>query len=348
MNALVKMLGMATLSLALFSACTPSTPYAGVPTSVDPPPVAPVTPVTPVGPLESPFTQTPNPAACQPGVLKASSKTAVVDWVNRLRALHGLSPVVYDFSLEGGTQAAALMMLTNNQLSHTPPSNWVCYSSDGATAASKTNLSRGMVTGEVSSVPNSQPTAMLGGFFTELNSRNASGNIDIGHRRWLLNPFLRQISVGWVDARSTNQYSYAGTLRVIDESDFEVPTSSKVDFVAYPQGDYPAEAFDPATRLSFSVLVNKSSLWQNDSSRVDLSGAQVEMTPALALNTLQATVLNTQDPNSAGTEGLPNVLEWNAPGMQRGVTYTVKVKGVKIKTDSAWQTKEYQYSFKGS
>ena len=339
----VRMLGAAATSLVLFSSCTTTAP-----TPLPQPIVNPPSGITPVGPLESPFEQAPNAATCQPGTLKASSKTSVVEWVNRLRALHGLSPVVYDSTQETGTQAAALMMLANSRLSHSPSSDWACYSADGAGAAQKTNLSRGQTTGEVSSLPNIQPTAMLGGFFTELNSRNNAGEIDIGHRRWLLNPFLRRISVGWADARSANQYSYAGTLRVIDESDFEVPISSNVDFVAYPQGNYPAEAFDPATRLSFSVLVNKSSLWENDANRVDFSSAQVEMTPALGVTALKASTLNTQDPSAAGTEGLPNVLEWNALGMQRGVTYTVRVKGVRIKAGSAWQAKEYQYSFKGS
>jgi len=344
------MFSAAALTLALFSSCTPTAP------TLTPQPVGlPPSGVTPVGPLESPFEQAPNAATCQPGTLKASSKTAVVAWVNSVRALHGLSPVTYDATQETGTQAAALMMLVNNRLSHTPSSDWACYSADGAGAAQKTNLSRGQTTGEVSSLPGSQPTAMLGGFFTELNSRTATGEIDIGHRRWLLNPFLRRISLGWADARSANQYSYAGTLRVIDESDFEVPLSSNgssngssnPDFVAYPQGNYPAEAFDPATRLSFSVLVNKSSLWENDANRVDFSSAQVEMTPALSVTAMKASVLDTNDPNAPGTEGLPNVLEWSAPGMQRGVTYAVRVSGVRIKTGSAWQAKEYQYSFKG-
>jgi len=336
------MFGTAALSLALFSSCTPTVPTL-TPQPVGLPPAG----NTPAGPLESPFEQAPDAATCQPGTLKASSKTAVVAWVNSVRALHGLSPVVYDATQETGTQAAALMMLVNNRLSHTPSSDWACYSAAGAGAAQKTNLSRGQTTGEVSSLPNVHPTAMLGGFFTELNSRNSAGEIDIGHRRWLLNPFLRRISLGWADARSTGQYSYAGTLYVIDESDFEVPLSSKVDFVAYPQGDYPAEAFDPATRLSFSVLVNKSSLWENDANRVDFSSAQVEMTPALSVTALKSSVLNTNDPNAAGTEGLPNVLEWNAPGMQRGVEYTVRVSGVRVKTGSAWQAREYQYKFRG-
>ena len=339
----VRMFGAAVLSLALFSSCSPTAPAPLVPPTVNPPSGG-----TPVGPLESPFEQAPNTATCQPGTLKPSSKAAVVEWVNRLRGLHGLAPVVYDASQETGTQAAALMMLANSRLSHTPSSDWACYSAHGASAAGKTNLSRGQTIGEVSNLPSSQPTAMLGGFMTELNSRNGAGEIDIGHRRWLLNPFLRRISVGWADARGADQYSYAGTLYVIDESDFEVPLSSKVDFVAYPQGNYPAEAFDPATRLSFSVLVDKSSLWENDANRVDFSSAQVEMTPALSVTALKASTLNTLDPNAAGTEGLPNVLEWSAPGMQRGVTYTVWVKGVRIKVGSTWQAKEYQYSFKGS
>ena len=71
------------------------------------------------------------------------------------------------------------------------------------------------------------------------------------------------------------------------------------------------------------------------------------MTPALNVSALEFSVLNTRDPNSPGTEGLPNVLEWNAPGMQRGVEYNVKVTGVRIKQGGAWQAREYGYKFKG-
>ena len=334
----VRMFGAAILGTALFSACTSTAPA--------PLPVPPGG-GTPVNPLESHYEQAPDAATCQPGVLKASSKIAVLEAVNRLRALHGLPAVIYDSAHDSATQSAALMMLANNKLSHFPSSDWLCYSPAGAEAAGYTNLSRGQIVGEVSNLSLAQPTAMLGRFMTEINSRNAAGEIKIGHRRWLLNPFLLRIAVGWADGKSPNEYRYAGTLRVIDAADFTIPISSAAEFVAYPYGDYPSEAFDPATRLSFSVLVDKSSLWNNDANRVDFSGARVEMTPALNVSALEFSVLNTRDPNSPGTEGLPNVLEWNAPGMQRGVEYNVKVTGVRIKQGGAWQAREYGYKFKG-
>ena len=117
----VRMFGTVILGTALFSACTSTTP-ASLPVA----PISPTAPIeTPINPLESAFEQAPNVATCQPGVLKASSKTAVLLEVNQLRALHGLSPVVYDSAHDSATQSAALMMLANNKLSHFPSSDWL-------------------------------------------------------------------------------------------------------------------------------------------------------------------------------------------------------------------------------
>ena len=42
-----------------------------------------------------------------------------------------------------GAQAAALLMAANQQLSHSPPASWRCFSADAAASAGRSNLMLG-------------------------------------------------------------------------------------------------------------------------------------------------------------------------------------------------------------
>ena len=64
--------------------------------------------------------------------------------INYFRAMAGLpGDVVFDTTWNAQCQEAALMMIAEGNLSHSPPTGWACYSADGATAAGKSNLALG-------------------------------------------------------------------------------------------------------------------------------------------------------------------------------------------------------------
>jgi len=125
-----------------------------------------------------------NEATCTAG--DTTGRANALKLVNLYRYLAGFtSPIATDATKSSQAQKCALMMDANNQLSHAPPANWKCYTSAGATAAGKSNISGG-------------PGVMSVDLYMKDN-----GNADtMGHRRWLLANKLGPIGIG-----STSQYS---------------------------------------------------------------------------------------------------------------------------------------------
>lgn len=82
-------------------------------------------------------------AGCQAGQPSADLQAATLQLVNYFRAMSQVQPVTFDEALSAKAQQAALMMYANNQLDHTPPTTWTCYSAAGAEAAGSANLALG-------------------------------------------------------------------------------------------------------------------------------------------------------------------------------------------------------------
>lgn len=166
---------------------------------------------------------------CQPGKLSAEAFKTFTRMINYYRRLAGITDsVTINAELSRKAQSAALMMASNNQLNHAPPSKWKCFSKEGALAASKGNLSLGYGFTE----------ALLGQI-----TDDGAGNQACGHRRWILNPLNRVFGVGSNDD--------AMCLYVIDtdpSKQFQVRDSFEI---AWPGGYFPQPIL-PA-RWSFSM-----------------------------------------------------------------------------------------------
>jgi hypothetical protein len=78
-------------------------------------------------------------------------------------------------------QAAALVMMANNQLSHEPDPTWTCFSDDAFTGASNSNLYLGRTGPEA-----------INGYIEDLGEDNYL----VGHRRWILYSALTEIGIG--------------------------------------------------------------------------------------------------------------------------------------------------------
>ncbi len=266
----------------------------------------------------------PDLAACRAGTLKEAVRQDFLDRLNALRALHGLAPVTYSSAENEQVDRASLMMAANRALSHTPPTNWLCYSATGAQGAASGNLIGGWGNG----LPWSSEDDNLAGWMTERYSAS------IGHRRWILDPFLGQIAYGRVAQQGTDgARSDAATLKVFDFATPSPAPASVPPFVAYPQGDYPARYFGPGDILSFSAVVSSASRSAN--AAVNFSNATVRVSDAsgdLAVTEKSADNIG---------YGLPNNLQWSVAGLRPNVAYTVRITGV-----TGAPTGSYQYSFR--
>ena len=268
----------------------------------------------------------PNLATCNAGVLKDAVRQEFLTRVNALRALHNLAPVTLANSTAENQQVdqSSLMMAVNQALSHTPPSSWTCYTAAGYTGANTSNLIGGWGTGLGWSTEDDH----LAGWMNERYSAS------IGHRRWILDPFLGKLSYGRVTVQGSNGFrSDAGTMKVMSFASAPPAPSSVPQYVAYPFGDYPVRYFGASDILSFSVIASSASRGANGG--VSFSGATVQVSNSSG----NLTVTDVASDNVG--YGIPNSIQWKVTGLQANVTYTVRITGVAGAPQST-----YQYTFK--
>ena len=155
-------------------------------------------------------------SSCDPGVLANPGRTNALKLVNLYRFLVGLPAVSLMESKNVKAQACALIMHANDDLSHFPPANWKCYSSDGSEAAGKSNIAS---TAGVEAI--------------DLYMVDPGNDTTLGHRRWILSN-----SLGPIGAGSTTE---ASCLLVLGGSG-----NAGAPWIAWPPpGDFPYEAAYP-------------------------------------------------------------------------------------------------------
>ncbi len=303
-------------TLALFSSCSESTP-------VQPDQN---TDTTGTGlSISDLYDTAPDVGNCQTGSLKPAERTKVLNYVNAMRALHGLEPVTYRAADDPATAQASLIVAANQSLNHFPPESESCWSQSGYDASGTSNLAIRL--------------------FSRANDLHTSESFvdqwlkdsmvsELGHRRWLIDPFLKYISFGRVDkdAAGSNWGVSGSAIKVIyDEKQDLVGTS--VEYVAYPYHDYPARLYGPNLDMSFSVLADPTDFWKND--QVDFGNATITIAADGGSN---IDVSNITVDNQ--TYGLANCLSWRA-SVSSGTRYTVDIRNVKVNGE----VKNYQYWF---
>ena len=123
--------------------------------------------------------------SCNAGTTDAGFRDLVLLRINYFRAMAGIpAGIVLNDVFNGKDQQAALMMSANNALNHFPPSSWICYTSEGAEAAGKSNIALGFA----------GPDA-IDGYLEDFGANNAV----VGHRRWILYPQTQTMGTGDVD-----------------------------------------------------------------------------------------------------------------------------------------------------
>jgi hypothetical protein len=206
---------------------------------------------------DDPYATPPDVRACKAGTLSQAARDRALARLNFLRVLVGLPAVPYDAAHDADVQAASLIFAANAAISHTPDGGWTCYTPAGASGAGSSNIAVRAKSSSFTPTPES--------FIDQWGD-----DVDVsslGHRRWLVDPFLSQIAFGMVHG-ATNvaawPYAAGSAVRVINAADAVVDTLA-LEYVAYPRGDFPAEMFSSDWFLSFSVLADPTSRWNNGS-----------------------------------------------------------------------------------
>ncbi len=282
----------------------------------------------PVYPL---YSTVPDLPSCKEGELSAEAKQATVAYMNSIRQALQLPPISYDSTRDPSTQKAALMMSANNQLNHDPPLTWNCYSTPGHDGAASSNLAlRG---GGPPPITPYSPQEVLRQMLFD------GGVPSLGHRRWLLNPFMPSLSIGIVDDGPTPfTKDYGNTdsaVWVLNTSRPDLPTYS-LDFVAYPRGEMKYSLINGGY-YSFSVLIDKTNLYNNGASNISFASATVSM----AEKTSGAAVATSSVTADYVGYGLPNCLKWLSGSIKRDTPYTVTISNVMVKGAS----RSYSYEF---
>lgn len=275
------------------------------------------------------YTTQPDIAGCRPGQLAPAVTQNVLQVLNAVRSLHQLPPAIYSPSDEAATQQSALIMAANGQLSHTPPTSWRCYSAPGADAAGSSNLYGGTGNG-LTLITDEQ---IIAGWLTDVQNIIAD---NVGHRRWLLDPFLGSVAYGRVaGAWNGNNRADAASIKVFNTAAGAGPRGPLPDYVAYPQGDYPARFFDTQALLSFGAIPNKTNKWGNQN--VNYANAAITVRQRGG-NTLAVSKV------SYDTEGygLPNNLQFAVAGLQANTQYDVTIERVIVNGTAT----NYSYSFR--
>jgi hypothetical protein len=258
----------------------------------------------------------PDISACKAGQHTAETVNQVLKSVNEIRALHRLPPVGYSVVDEPAAMSAALIMVANSKLDHMPPATSLCFSDPGAAGARASNLANTINPAAISFRSNDD---YLSDFLIE--TRNGVAD-NVGHRRWMLDPFLNAIAFGRVAGR----FNGAGggdavALKVIQNSGPAPAPETLPKFVAYPFEEYPAKFFDTNALLSFGLVVDPARKFNNSS--VDYSKATIEVRQrASAALPVSKIKYDTEG------YGLPNNIQFSVAGLQPGLVYDVTISNV--------------------
>ncbi len=254
-------------------------------------------------------------ATCAPGTTDAAFRDLVLLRVNYFRAMAGVpAAVTFQPDDNAKSQAAALMMSANNNLSHDPPNSWTCWSPGGADAAGRANLSLGYM----------GPDAVAGQMRDD-----GINNTAAGHRRWILYPQTQTMGTGDIPGSATRRA--ANTLVVLDGRYWEARPPTREEFVAWPPpGHVPYQLVFPRWSFSYAGADFSTATVQLRSNGTSIPTTPGTLSQHVGENTL-VWVPRGRDPTGAADT-------WAAPAAD--TTYDVTIANVRIGDE----TRSFSYS----
>ncbi len=181
--------------------------------------------------------------SCTVGDMSATTRETALRLLNLYRWMAGLPEVAMSEEYNQMDQACALMMQANDELDHSPPNTWDCYSEVGAQAAQNSCLD---AEGSVASIS---------AYFVDPGNETT-----LGHRRWMLSSYLGPVGFG-----STGDYSCLHT---------GMSGTADRDWTAWPPpGQFPIQA----TTDQWDRTLNTTG-WSIQSDTIRLADASVSIT----------------------------------------------------------------------
>ncbi len=244
-------------------------------------------------------------ASCVAGTTSAAYADATLNMVNYFRAMTGLpASVTHEAVKDGKSQLAALMMTANNSLSHSPPSSWTCYTAGGAEAAGNSNLALGVAGASAVTLYMADP---------------GTGNVAVGHRRWILYP--PQLEMGTGSTFNANALWVIGVWGA---------RPAAPDVVAWPpSGFVPYQLVYP--RWSFSVNTSASVSFSSATVSMSLGGTPIALSVLASANGYGDNTLAWEPAGLSFTGGTPDqtvsvqVANVTLGGVPTTYSYTVTV-----------------------
>lgn len=274
------------------------------------------------------YVQPANIKNCKPAKMMDTERKKALDEVNAIREKHGLQPVSYNLENDEYTANAALVMVANRTIGHYPSKSLKCYTNEAAIGSKESNLH--ITAGSSPAlVEENFPKAVIDGLLID------EGVKSLGHRAWLLNPFLRSISFG----RATDLADGYVDGAAVYVQDVHTQVDTAVDYVAYPYGQYQKAWFKHGWYMSFSAFFDKTDLWKNKN--VDYSKVKIRVTDSQGKQ-LPVKQIAKQDKHYKGASaGLPNLLQWQVSGTKDHERYQVFIENVVVDG----KVRNYRYWF---
>lgn len=275
----------------------------------------------------------PDVAKCTSGIPSDSEKLKVLNRINYLRAIHKLKPVQYNDTYDEMTGECALVIAANKNLSHTPDKSWKCWSQVAYDGCYSSNI--GLATATNYDLSATDSAEIVDGFMTEENEVPPT---TLGHRRWLIDPWLATIAFGRADySDGSGHFVLGSAIRVInrdDPNDQQDISDTDIKFVAYPFENYPQELYNDNVMMSFTVISDRNSKI-NNGTNVDFASATIAIIdPGNKTMKVKGIEWDNQ------YYGVPNNLRWYTEGIKPNVKYNVTIKA-QVNNNS----ESYQYWF---
>lgn len=252
---------------------------------------------------------------CTTATMSEEAKDRALNIINKIRELHELSNLVYDHTSQTQVEEAALYMLANETITHTPTILNKCYSTNAKNGAGSSNIYSGG--------RNTDSFSHFSGWLTDTS--DISKDRVLGHRRWILNPFQYYFSYAQAYGYSAMKTFY------FSGGNSSSPT---VDFVAYPYEKYPYLLFESGASWSFTVIEYKSSWYDNKHTYFSSAAISVKNKATNAKLSISNKITNYDG------YGIPNILMWNVSGVKYNTWYTVIISNVKMQSGV---TKSFSY-----
>ena len=264
------------------------------------------------------YAELPDVETCFAGRLTQAAKNRALGGANQIRALHGLTPLVYSTAYSQQMQEAALIQAAAGYPGHEPDPNAECYTVEGAEGSGTSNLFGG--------AGNRDPADHMVGWANDFNSRSTVAAV--GHRRWVLNPWVSYFAYGQV-------YGYAAQKGFDYTLEPSRVSPITVDFVAFPYEVYPFHLVEGDPPWSFSVIEYPAAAWKNIFD-------YFQDTTITVTRVVDETELSITDRYAdALGGGLSNVLSWQVAGWAYDTLYEVEISGVALQDGT---TRDYVYS----